>query len=111
MADQPQGHTVHALPILIRRASFVVIALLACGFAVFTFAGPQGWPALRQKRESVERLRQDNEALRQRVVQRRERIKRLKDSRTEQELEIRRQLKYLKPGESYFVLPPGKPAN
>ena len=86
--------------------------LLAAGaYAVATLAGPQGLPALRQKRASVEKLQDDNERLRQQIDARRERIRRLRESQDELEMEIRRRLKYLKPGETYLVLPPErKPA-
>jgi hypothetical protein len=40
---------------------------------------------------------------------RRERIRRLEESRSEQEMEIRKQLKLQRPGETTFILPDAPP--
>ncbi len=39
------------------------------------------------------------------IERRRDRIRRLTDSTSEQDMEIRKQLKLLKPGETSFILP------
>jgi cell division protein FtsB len=79
--------------------------------AFLTLTGPRGIAAIREKTRTVQRLEEENATLRREVEQQREKIQKLKESRSEQELEIRRRLKYLKKGESYLVLPPEKPAN
>lgn len=87
------------------------ILLLAGGYAYHTLQGQQGVAALFEKRETITRLQEETANLRQEVERRRERIRKLGDNRAEQELEIRRRLKYARPGESIIVLPPDKPAD
>jgi len=58
------------------------------------------------------RLEERNAALAHENELRRERLKRLQDSPSEQEMEIRKQLKLLRPGETTFILPDApKPEN
>ena len=81
----------------------VVVALTAYGL-VFFF-GPQGIQALFEKRREIRDLQEHNATLERENQQRRDRIKRLEESRSEQEMEIRKQLKLLRPGETTFILP------
>ena len=75
--------------------------------------GPQGVSALLDKRREVRQLEEQNAAKAAENERRRERIHRLEQNSTEQELEIRKQLKLLRPGETTFILedPPKAPAN
>jgi cell division protein FtsB len=67
--------------------------------------GPQGLQALFDKRREIQRLEDLNAERAHENELRRERLKRLEDSPSEQEMEIRKQLKLLRPGETTFILP------
>ena len=57
------------------------------------------------KWREIRRLEEENANLQRENDYRRERIKKLRESPSEQELEIRKQLKLLRPGETSFILP------
>jgi hypothetical protein len=61
--------------------------------------------ALFDKRREIQRLEELNAERAHENELRRERLKRLEDSPSEQEMEIRKQLKLLRPGETTFILP------
>ena len=67
--------------------------------------GPQGIDALLEKHREIRQLQEHNAERARENEQRREHIRRLKDSQSEQDMEIRRQLKLLRPGETTFILP------
>jgi cell division protein FtsB len=78
---------------------------LVCAYAVVALRGPQGMPALLEKRREISDLQEQNATLAREVQLKKERIQRLRSSASEQELEIRKQLKLLRPGETSFILP------
>ena len=71
----------------------------------FFVRGPQGIPGLFEKQQEIRRLQERNTDLQRDVQRKRERIARLKNSPSEQEMEIRKKLKMLRPGEIEFILP------
>ncbi len=71
----------------------------------FALRGPQGIHALLEKRRDIRQLQEQNASMARENQQRREHIRRLEQSRSEQEMEIRKQLKLLRPGETTFILP------
>lgn len=81
-----------------------IIALLAV-YAVVELRGPHGVPALIEKRRQIRELEDQNAMLVRENARKLDRIQRLKNSPSEQELEIRKRLKLLRPGETQFVLP------
>ena len=83
------------------------MVLLAVGiaYAWIAVSGPQGLQALLEKRREIRELQDQNAAMTREIEHRRDRIRRLEDSPSEQEMEIRKQLKLLKPGETEFILP------
>ena len=92
-------------PLALRRIrSYVVIGVLIVG-GLFALRGPQGVQSLIEKHREMRQLEEHNAALVLENQRRRERIERLENSTTEQEMEIRRQLKLLRPGETTFILP------
>jgi len=93
---------------VLRTIAYTGVLFVAAGYAWFTLTGPHGVQALREKRESITTLQQENSLLRQEIDRRRDRILKLKDNRDEQDLEIRRRLKLIRPGETYLLLPPGQ---
>ena len=58
-----------------------------------------------ERRREIRRLEERNADVAHQNELRRERLKRLQDSPSEQEMEIRKQLKLLRPGETTFILP------
>ncbi len=65
-----------------------------------------------EQRKEIRVLQAQNATLALENQRKKDRIQRLKDSPGEQELEIRKQLKLLRPGETSFILPesPSQPA-
>jgi len=89
------------------KTGYLLGAVLLIGYAVIALKGPQGIQALVEKRHEIQRLTEQN-TLRQHENERlKERIHRLEDNSSEQEMEIRKQLKLLRPGETTFILPDG----
>ncbi len=95
-----------------RRIGAVLAVALMAGYGVAFFFGPQGFQALLEKRREIRRLQERNITLAHENEQRKQRILRLEESRSEQEMEIRKQLKLARPGETTFILPepPPEPA-
>jgi cell division protein FtsB len=78
--------------------------LLAVGYAFITLRGPQGIPALAEKRRQIEALEKRNAGLAREIESKRERINRLRESPSLQELEIRQRLKLVQPNEKVYIL-------
>lgn len=83
---------------------FVGVAVLAV-YAVTALRGPQGVEALFEKYREIRKLEAENAAAAVENQRRKERIDRLRSNASEQEMEIRKQLKLLRPGETTFILP------
>ena len=94
----------------LRTLAFVIAFLLIGAYGVVALRGPQGIPALLDKQQQIRRLQETNTDLQREIQRKKERIERLKHSPSEQQMEIRKQLKLLRPNETEFVLPEG-PAN
>jgi cell division protein FtsB len=84
------------------RCVYSIAILLVVGLGIYTLRGSQGIPALMQKKAEIKELEKGNAALAKEIEEKRTRIKRLQDSPDAQELEIRRQLKLVHPGEKIF---------
>ena len=94
-----------SLRLRMRRAGYIIAFALIVVYGLVALRGPQGVSALLDKRQEVRQLEEQNAAKAAENERRRERIKRLEQSSTEQEMEIRKQLKLLRPGETTFILP------
>jgi len=81
------------------------VILLASAYGWMFLRGPQGFQSLIEKRREIRQLEERNANIRLENDRRKERIRRLEESRSEQEMEIRKQLKLQKPGETTFILP------
>src|ERR1700729_1924297 len=79
-----------SLRLRMRRAGFIIAVAVAVVYGVVALRGPQGVAALLDKRQEVRQLEEQNAAKAAENVRRRERIKRLEESTTEQEIEIRK---------------------
>jgi cell division protein FtsB len=89
------------------KIAFVMVTLLVAAYAFFTLRG--GIPALMQKQRQIHELEQRNANLARQISEKRDRIQRLRESETEQELEVRQRLKLVRPGEKVFILQDPKP--
>ncbi len=89
---------------LAAKFAYVVAVLMVAGYALVALRGPQGIPGLVEKKRQVQEMEKRNAALARAIEQKRDRINRLRDSQTEQELEIRQRLKLVRPGEKVFIL-------
>jgi len=94
-----------SLRLRMRRAGYIIAFALIVVYGLVALRGPQGVAALLDKRQEVRQLEEQNAAKAAENERRRERIRRLEQSSTEQEMEIRKQLKLLRPGETTFILP------
>ncbi len=90
------------------KFAFVLVTLLVAVYAFFTLRG--GIPALFDKQRQIHELEQRNADLARQIGEKRDRIQRLRESETEQELEIRQRLKLVRPGEKVFILQDPKPS-
>jgi cell division protein FtsB len=91
--------------LFLRKSGPIVLLIVLGAYALFTVRGPNGVHALTEKRKLIRGLQEQNASMSADNERRRDRIRRLKDSRAEQELEIRERLKMVKPGETQFILP------
>ena len=83
---------------------YAIALALVIGFGIYTVRGSQGIPALMKKQTEIRELEKRNGELAKEIEQKRAKIKRLEENPAEQELEIRRQLKLVHPGEKVFQL-------
>jgi cell division protein FtsB len=95
----------------VRRLLILVAFAVVGAYGLAELRGPQGLPALKEKWDEIRQLEEENANLQRENDYRRDRIKKLESNPSEQELEIRKKLKLLRPGETSFILPePPKPA-
>ena len=90
------------------RSAYFVALLLVVSYAFVTLRGPRGLAALGDKRQQIHELETRNTSLAQEIERKRDRIKRLEDSASDQEMEIRERLKLLHPDEKVYII--GEPA-
>ncbi len=88
-----------------RRIGYGIAVVLIAGYGWIALRGPQGFQALLEKRREIRQLEEQNAAMTLENERRRERILRLQGSTSEQEMQIRKQLKLVRPGETTFILP------
>jgi cell division protein FtsB len=89
----------------VRRVLLLIAFALIGAYGFQKLRGPQGLPALREQWDQIRQLEEENATLQRENDYRRVRIKKLESSPSEQELEIRKNLKLLRPGETSFILP------
>ena len=86
------------------KFGYLLAVLVAASYAFMTLRGPQGIPALKEKQKQIRAIEQQNADLAREIELRHERIRRLEEDDSEQELEIRQRLKLVRPGEKVFIL-------
>ena len=84
------------------RCTYAIAVILVIGFGIYTLRGSQGIPALMKKQTEIKDLEKTNSDLARDIEKKRAKINRLQDNPAEQELEIRRQLKLVHPGEKVY---------
>jgi len=89
----------------VRRAVIIIVFALIGAYGLAELRGPQGLPALKDRWNEIRQFEEENANLQRENDYRRDRIKKLESSPSEQELEIRKKLKLLRPGETSFILP------
>jgi cell division protein FtsB len=86
------------------KIGYTAILLGGVAYGYVQLSGPNGVSALMEKRQEIHSLEQENEKLQRELAEKRSRIDRLKNNPEEQELEIRKELKLLKPGEKSYIM-------
>ncbi len=86
-----------------RSLVFLAAILLLGGYSYFTLR--ERVPALLEKREEIRRQQENNIEIGRENDYKRERIKKLSESPSQQDLEIRKKLKMLHENETEFILP------
>ena len=89
----------------VRRTILLIAFGLIGAYGVVALRGPQGIPALKEKWNEIRKVEEENANLQRENEYRRQRIQKLEGNPSEQELEIRKKLKLLRPGETSFILP------
>ena len=90
---------------IFRSKGPLLIAVAIVGYIWLALWGPQGVQALIQRHKEIRQLQEQNAEMKLENQRRADHIRRLENSRSEQEMEIRKQLKLLRPGETTFLLP------
>ena len=91
---------------IFKNLGYAVLVTMIGVYVFLQVTGPNGVSALIEKRREVKQLQERNAELARANKMRKERIKRLLESREEQELEIRRRFKLQKKDSVDFYLPP-----
>ena len=90
---------------LLGKSGFISLLVIIGVLAAITLRGPNGISALAEKRKKIQSLQEVNASLAADNERKRKRIGKLTNNRSEQELEIRKRLHMLRPGETELILP------
>jgi cell division protein FtsB len=90
---------------VLRRGGFLLAVSFIGAYGWMALQGPQGIQALAEKHREIRQLQEQNAATALENERRKEHIRLLKESPSEQDMQIRKQLKLLRPGETTFILP------
>ena len=89
----------------VRRVAYIIAFVLIGLYGYIALRGPQGIPALLEKHREIRQLEEHNANLLRENEYKRDRIRKLKENTSEQEIEIRKRLHMLRQGETSFILP------
>src|SRR6185436_3840838 len=84
------------------RVAYTIVFLLVAMYAIITLRGPKGVHALVEKQAQIQVMEKRNAKMARDLEREKERIKRLNDNPSEQDLEIRERLKLVQPGEKVY---------
>ena|SRR5258708_2596322 len=90
------------------RLAYALALGIAVVYCFYTMRGPHGVSAWTEKRQQIHELEEHNAVLTRENLLKRKYIDRLRESQAEQELEIRRRWKLVKPNEKVFMKRPGE---
>ena len=93
---------------MVRRSAYSAVLVVMAVYGYIALSGPQGIPALRKKWTEIRQLEEEIANIQRDNQAKRERIHKLETDPAEQEMEIRKRLKLLRPGETSFILPDKK---
>jgi len=90
------------------RLAYSMALVMAVVYAFYTIRGPHGVSAWMEKRQEIREMEERNTELTRENQLKREYIERLRQNQAEQEMEIRKRLKLVKPNEKVFMKRPGE---
>jgi len=91
----------------ITRFAGAIGLLLLAGYALIALQGNQGIPGLIEKRRLIRDYEKKNADIARQIEEQRARIERFNDNSSGPDLEIRKRLQLVKPGEKVFMLQDG----
>jgi cell division protein FtsB len=92
------------------RAGRAFLLLTAAVFLFFGLRVPQEIAELRARNEKIRRMQKENADLAAVIAEKKRHNRELRNNHDQQELEIRRQLRYQREGETSIILPDQTPA-
>ena len=90
------------------RLAYVIVFLLVVTYAFFAY--PKGMHAWQEKQRQIQEMEKRNADLAREVERKREHVNRLTNNPSEQDLEIRKRLKLLRPDEKSYIVGEPDPA-
>jgi len=84
------------------RFAYAIVFLVVVTYAFFAY--PKGMHAWQDKQRQIQEMEKRNTVLAQEVEHKKEHVGRLKNNPAEQELEIRKRLKLLRPDEKSYIV-------
>ncbi len=88
----------------LRKMVYSVVVLCGVAYAFVSLQGPNGIPALLERRKEIHRYEQENAQLERQIALHQQRILRLEQDPAEQEKEIRQRFKLAPPNEKIYIL-------
>jgi cell division protein FtsB len=92
------------MKISVVRIAYTAIVLAGIVYAFAELRGPNGVQGMLEKRRQVHEMEVSNQQLQKEIEQKQERIQRLENDPSEQEMEIRERLKLAGPNEKIFII-------
>lgn len=90
---------------LIRQLGYLAAAAVACFYVFVALRGPNGIPTMLEKRQQLERMRQENDSLRREIDRRRIAIEQLQTSDDARKRAVREQTRKAMEGDVTVYLP------
>ncbi|HSM76139.1 MAG TPA: septum formation initiator family protein [Bryobacteraceae bacterium] len=94
-----------------RRLTYVIAFVIVGAYIVIALRGPQGIPALLEKRRQIRTMEEQNANLMRQLQQQRDRIRKLSVSKAEQEEQIRKDYHLQRRDDVTLMLPGQQPSN
>ncbi|WP_321472749.1 hypothetical protein [uncultured Paludibaculum sp.] len=89
---------------LLRQLGFVAAAAVTCFYVFLVLRGPNGIPAMLEKRHQIERMKQENEQMRQEIERRKVTIDQLEHSSEARDRAVREHTRKAKQHETTIYL-------